>query len=147
MSFCSSDGCGCGCGCGGDKSKEKKEVQETLGLWLTSVSSGSSDAVETLYMDDAVLLPEFSSVICDDPAKRHDYFKMFTACQNLKGKIDALHTRVLGDVAVNSGHYTFTFIKDGKEVTAPARFTYVYKKTALGWMIVEHHSSLISTGH
>ncbi len=143
MSSCSS---GCCC-CGQDNSKDVKDVQEAFNIWLKAVSTGSSDAVETLYMDDAVLLPILSPVICDDPAKRHDYFKGFTANQNLKGKIDELHTRVLGDVAVNSGHYTFTFTKDGKEVTVPARFTYVYKKTALGWMIVEHHSSLAPAGH
>lgn len=144
MSSCSSGGCCC---CGADNSQEIKAVQDVFNVWLKAVSSGSPDAVETLYMDDAVLLPTLSPVICDDPAKRHDYFKVFTANQNLKGKIDALHTRVMGDVAVNSGHYTFTFTKDGKEITAPARFTYVYKKTALGWMIVEHHSSLAPAGH
>lgn len=135
------------CCCSASKSNEVKEVEEVFNTWLKAVGTGSPDAVMTLYTDDAVLLPTLSPVICDNPAKRLDYFKVFTANQNLKGKIDELHTRVMGDVAVNSGHYTFTFTKDGKEVSAPARFTYVYKKTPLGWMIVEHHSSLQPAGH
>lgn len=144
MSSCSSGACCCSCS---DTSKDVKEVQDVFNTWLQAVSTGTPDAVETLYMDNAVLLPTLSPVICDDPAKRHAYFTAFTANENLKGKIDELHTRVMGDVAVNSGHYTFTFKKDGKDVSAAARFTYVYKKTALGWMIVEHHSSLQPAGH
>ncbi len=143
MSSCSSSACCC---CS-DPSHQVREVQETLNTWLKAVSSGSPDAVMTLYTDDAVLLPTLSPVLCDNPAKRLDYFKVFTAKQNLKGKIDDIRTRVYGDMAINSGHYTFSFTQDGKETSAPARFTFVYKKTALGWMIVEHHSSLLPAGH
>ena len=143
MSSC----CSHSCCCASKDSKEAQEVKETLNIWLKAVSSGGPDAVMTLYADDAVLLPTLSGVICDNPAKRLDYFKHFTAKDSLKGKIDELHTRVMDDTAVNSGHYTFTFKQDGKEVAANARFTYVYKKTPLGWLIVEHHSSLVPAGH
>ncbi len=140
--------CSCGpCCCGGGETKEVKEVKEALNTWLKAVSSGGPDAVMTLYMDDGVLLPTLSPVLCDSPAKRLEYFKVFTAKQNLKGKIDDIRTRVYGDVAINSGHYTFTFTQDGKEVAAAARFSFVYKKTPLGWMIVDHHSSLLPAGH
>lgn len=143
MSSCCSSCC-----CSEKKeSPEVKEVQDVFNTWLNAVSTGSPDAVMTLYADDAVLLPTLSGTICNTPAKRLEYFKHFTANENLKGTINELHTRVLGDVAVNSGHYTFTFKKDGKDVSAAARFTYVYKKTPLGWMIIEHHSSLVPAGH
>lgn len=143
MSSC----CSSSCCCSNPDTKEVQEVQEALNTWLKAVSSGGPDAVMTLYADNAVLLPTLSSVICDTPAKRLDYFKHFTANENLQGKIDEIHTRVIGDVAVNSGHYTFTFKKNGEPVSAAARFTYVYKKTSFGWMIVEHHSSLQPAGH
>lgn len=139
--------CSSSCCCTNQESSEAKEVKDVLNTWLKAVSSGSPDAVMTLYMDNAVLLPTLSAVICDTPAKRLEYFTHFTANENLQGKIDELHTRVMGEVAVNSGHYTFTFNKNGQPVSAAARFTYVYKKTPLGWMIVEHHSSLQPAGH
>jgi len=143
MSSC----CSSSCCCANQDSVEVKEVQQALNTWLKAVSSGTPDGVMTLYAENAVLLPTLSPVICDTPAKRLDYFKVFTANENLQGKIDEIHTRVMGDVAVNSGHYTFTFNKNGQPVSAAARFTYVYKKTQLGWMIVEHHSSLQPAGH
>ena len=142
MSSCCSSCC-----CSNAETPEMLEVKEALNTWLKAVSSGTPDAVMTLYADNAVLLPTLSPVICDTPAKRLDYFKVFTANEKLQGKIDELHTRVHGDIGVNSGHYTFTFIKNGQPVSAAARFTYVYKKTPLGWMILEHHSSLQPAGH
>lgn len=132
------------CCCGVDKNTAvEKEVQEVLNTWLKAVSTGSPDAVMTLYADNAVLLPTLATGVRNDPAKRLDYFKHFTAKENLKGEIDEIHTRVYGDIALNSGLYTFSFTQDGETQSAAARFTYVYKKTDLGWMIIEHHSSLV----
>ena len=143
MSSC----CTTSCCCSNVNVSEEQEVKEVFNTWLKAVSTGSPDAVMSLYADNAVLLPTLAPTVCDTPAKRLEYFKVFTANENLQGKIDELHTRVMGDVAVNSGHYTFTFKKNGEQVTAAARFTYVYKKTSFGWMIVEHHSSLLPAGH
>ncbi len=139
--------CGNHCCCGAKETDEVKEIKEVLNTWLKAVSSGGPDAVMTLYADDAVLLPTLAPGVHNNPAKRLEYFKVFTANQDLKGTIDELHTRVYGDVAVNSGLYTFTFKKNGQDVSAAARFTYVYRKTPLGWLIVEHHSSLVPAGH
>ena len=143
MSSC----CSHSCCCAEKDSKEVQEVKDVLNVWLNAVASGGPDAVMTLYTDHAVLLPTLSGKICNDPAKRLEYFTHFTAKDSLKGTINELHTRVLGDVAINSGHYTFTFKEGGKEVSAAARFSFVYKKTPLGWLIVDHHSSLVPAGH
>ena len=143
MSSC----CSSACCCSEDNSKEVQEVKEALNTWLKAVSSGGPDAVMTLYLDNAVLLPTLAPGVHGNPAKRLEYFKIFTANENLQGTIDELHTRVIGDVGINSGLYTFTFKKNGQPVSAAARFSFVYKKTPLGWMIVDHHSSLVPAGH
>ena len=52
--------------------------------------------------------------------------------------MDESNVRRFGDIAINSGVYTFTF-KDG--VSVQARFTYVYQWDGERWMIIEHHSS------
>ena len=48
------------------------------------------------------------------------------------------NVRTFGDIAINSGVYTFTF-KDGSSVQA--RFSYVYRWNGQDWRIIEHHSS------
>jgi uncharacterized protein (TIGR02246 family) len=133
-------GCTSSCCCSVDKSAD---VKNTLETWLKTVGSGSAEAVTKLYADEAVLLPTLQGKVCDTAASRLDYFKHFTA-KIPQGKIDEIRSRVLGDIAINSGHYTFTF-KDG--TSAAARFSFVYKKTPQGWMIIDHHSSLVPAGH
>lgn len=125
----------------------KQQVEAAFEAWLTAVSTGTPDAVEPLYAKDAVLLPTLAPAVHNTPALRHEYFVMFTAKKNLKGKVDESHIRVFGDVAVNSGLYTFTFENaDGQTVSVPARYSFVYHKTPAGWLIVDHHSSLVPKG-
>ncbi|MDD2325162.1 MAG: DUF4440 domain-containing protein [Alphaproteobacteria bacterium] len=124
-----------------------KEVRDVLDVWLKAISTGTPDAVMTLYSEYSVLLPTLAPIICDTYEKRLEYFTSFTANEDLKGYIDDVHTRVHGDLAINSGHYTFTFKKDGKEVSVSARFSFVYKKKPLGWMIIDHHSSIQPSRH
>jgi len=50
---------------------------------------------------------------------------------------------VYGDMAINTGSYTFSQVDDGKEVLRPARFSFVYRKTGGKWLIVDHHSSAV----
>jgi len=48
---------------------------------------------------------------------------------------------------VISGLYTFSFEEDGKMVSIPARFSFVYEKENGKWLIVEHHSSKVPSTH
>ena len=49
--------------------------------------------------------------------------------------------RVYGDTAVNTGYYTFSYVKDGEAKTLPARYSFTFVKDGGNWMIVDHHSS------
>ena len=49
--------------------------------------------------------------------------------------------RVYGDTAVNTGYYTFSYVKDGEARTLPARYSFTFVKDGGNWMIVDHHSS------
>ncbi|MDD3183014.1 MAG: DUF4440 domain-containing protein [Alphaproteobacteria bacterium] len=143
MSSC----CSSSCCCANKDTAEKQELKEVLHTWLKAVSSGTPDGVMTLYTDSAVFMPASVPNVCDTPAKRLEYFTAFTANENLQGTINELHTRVFGEIGINSGLYTFTFTKNGQPVTMTVRFSFVYKKTPLGWMIVDHHSSFIPAGN
>jgi hypothetical protein len=49
--------------------------------------------------------------------------------------------RVYGDTAVNTGYYTFSYVKDGETKSLPARYSFTYVKNGPQWLIVDHHSS------
>jgi hypothetical protein len=48
---------------------------------------------------------------------------------------------VYGGAAVNTGYYTFSFVKDGETKSFPARYSFTYVKRGDDWLIVDHHSS------
>jgi len=51
--------------------------------------------------------------------------------------------RVYGNTAINTGYYTFNYVKDGKPAAIPARYSFVYVKQGGKWLIVDHHSSAV----
>jgi hypothetical protein len=71
-----------------------------------------------------------------------EYFNFLrTAPPEYKGVLGEQRVRVYGEMAVNSGTYTFSTVRDSKPVTIPARFSFVYRNRNGRWMIVDHHSS------
>ena len=105
--------------------------------WNNALQTGDPKQVAALYENNAILLPTISNQVRHNNEEREDYFVNFLA-KGPVGKIDESNVRTFGDVAINSGVYTFTF-KDGASVQA--RFTYVYRWNGQKWLIVEHHSS------
>lgn len=117
----------------------EKEVLALFEKWNDVLQTGDAEQVAALYDADAILLPTVSNQVRHNHAERVDYFVNFLA-KGPVGKIDEANVRIWGDLAINSGIYTFTF-KDGSVV--PARFTYLYRFNGEGWKIVEHHSSMM----
>jgi hypothetical protein len=70
-------------------------------------------------------------------AEIRDYFSSFLK-QNPAGAIDEANVRRFGDIAINSGRYTFS-LRNGASL--PARFTFVYARQGATWLIAQHHSS------
>jgi len=60
-----------------------------------------------------------------------------------KAVIGEQRIRVYGDMAINSGTYTFSEVRDGKPTSRPARFSFVYRHRDGRWLIVDHHSSAV----
>ena len=108
--------------------------------WNKALQTGHSDEVVKLYDKNAILLPTLSAQVRHTHEEIKNYFVHFLAKKPI-GKINESNIRIFGNLAINSGIYTFNF-KDGS--SAQARFTYVYKKVdENNWIIVEHHSSLL----
>jgi ketosteroid isomerase-like protein len=51
--------------------------------------------------------------------------------------------RVFGDIAINTGTYSFSNVRAGKPTNLPARFSFVYRNRDGRWLIVDHHSSAV----
>jgi len=78
----------------------------------------------------------------DNPAAIRDYFeKAFKALPGHKVTFGDQSIRVYGNTAINTGYYTFSFVKDGKPTSLPARYSFVYVKRNGDWKIVDFHSS------
>jgi uncharacterized protein (TIGR02246 family) len=113
------------------------EIASLFDEWNSALQTGNPKNVAALYESNSILLPTVSNKVRHNHEEIEDYFVNFLA-KGPEGKIDEANVRTFGDVAINSGVYTFTF-KDGSAVQA--RFTFVYRWNGQRWMIVEHHSS------
>ena len=113
------------------------EITALFDEWNNALQTGNSKKVAELYESNGILLPTVSNKVRHNHKEIEDYFVHFLA-KGPVGKIDEANVRIFGQLAINSGIYTFTFA-DGNTVTA--RFSFVYRWNGERWMIVEHHSS------
>ena len=73
-----------------------------------------------------------------------EYFNILrTVPPSYKVVLGEQRIRVCGDIAIDTGTYTFSEIRDGKELARPARFSLVYRQQGDRWLIVDHHSSAV----
>jgi hypothetical protein len=126
---------------------EEAKVQHQYEAWCASLSTAHGDAhkVAKFYAPGAILLPTLSPDILFNRQNGLDkYFSYLTAHKDFKCTPERLVTRIMGDTAINSGTYQFSYQMYGSHIrTIPARFTFVYQKHDGEWMIVEHHSSVL----
>jgi uncharacterized protein (TIGR02246 family) len=120
----------------------KDEVSAAASTWARALGQDEPDKVLPLYSDDAVLWGTLSPTVRADRASLRDYFvTAFKVLPGLKVAFGDQLIRVYGSTAVNTGYYTFTYVKDGETKTLPARYSFTYVKSGERWLIVDHHSS------
>jgi uncharacterized protein (TIGR02246 family) len=120
----------------------KEDVAAATMAWGRALGADDPDKVLPLYSDDAVLWGTLSPTLRADQAALRDYFATaFKVLPGLKVVFGDQLIRVYGDTAVNTGYYTFSYVKDGEPKTLPARYSFTYVKSGEHWLIVDHHSS------
>ena len=83
-----------------------------------------------------------SPTIRADQVALRDYFVMgFKVLPSLKAAFGDQLIRVYGDIAVNTGSYTFSYVKDGETKSLRARYSFTYIRSGDHWLIVDHHFS------
>ena len=120
----------------------KEDVAAAALTWARALGEDDPDKVLPLYSDDAVLWGTLSPTLRSDRAALRDYFvTAFKVLPGLKVAFGGQLIRVYGGTAVNTGYYTFSYVKDGEAKSLPARYSFTYVKIGNSWLIVDHHSS------
>jgi len=120
----------------------REDVAAATIKWAQAIAADDPDAVMPLYGDDAVLWGTLSPVVRADRKAVRDYFvSAFKALPGLKVEFGNQLIRLYGDTAVNTGTYTFAYVKDGQARSLPARYSFTYVRRGEQWVIVDHHSS------
>ena len=141
---------GCGTMQGGQgtgastRTADEAGVAAAVSRWTQLFVDDNPDAVLALYDDDAVLWGTLSPVLLRGKTAVRGYFeRAYKALPGHKVSFGEQQVRVFGDTAINSGYYTFSFLRDGQPQTLPARYSFVYRKRGNDWIIVDHHSSAV----
>jgi uncharacterized protein (TIGR02246 family) len=120
----------------------KEEVAAAAATWARALGDDDPDKVLPHYADDAVLWGTLSPTVRAGRAALRDYFvAAFKALPGLKVAFGDQLIRVYDGAAINTGYYTFSYVKDGASKTWPARYSFTYVKRGDRWLIVDHHSS------
>jgi uncharacterized protein (TIGR02246 family) len=121
---------------------DKEDVAAATAKWAEVFTDDNPDPILALYDTEAVMWGTLSPARRDNPAAIRDYFeKAFKALPGHKVTFGDQSIRVYGNTAINTGYYTFSFVKDGKPTSLPARYSFVYVKRNGDWKIVDFHSS------
>ena len=122
----------------------KEDVGTATQAWIDGMNSHNAERVAALYDAEAVLWGTRSSSLRDTPATVRDYFKVLqTVPSSYKVTLGEQRIRIYGEIAINTGTYTFSEDRDGKPVIRPSRFSFVYRNRDGRWLIVDHHSSAV----
>ena len=122
--------------------RPKEDVAAATVKWAQTLGQNDPDKVVLLYATDAVLWGTLSPTVRSDRAALRDYFvTAFMVMPSLKVTFGEQLIRVYGSTALNTGYYTFSYIKDGETKTLPGRYSFTFVKEGENWMIVDHHSS------
>jgi len=121
---------------------DKEDVAAVAAKWAEAFSDEKPDRILALYDKEAVLWGTLSPKRRDNAEAIRDYMvTAFAALPGHKVSFGDQLIRIYGDTAINTGYYTFSYVKDGVSQTLPARYSFVYVKRNGQWMIVDHHSS------
>lgn len=124
---------------------DEEDVAAAMTDWQSRLAAASPEdpsGVVGLYAEDAVLWGTISTERRDTPAAIKDYFvNALTKLPRLSVVFEKPLIRIYGDTAINTGYYTFSYVKDGATATLPARYSFTYVKHDGKWMIADHHSS------
>src|SRR5213595_4360465 len=101
----------------------KEDVAAETMKWGETLGQNDPDKIVLLYATDGVLWGTLSPTVRADRAALREYFVLaFKALPGLKVSFGDQLIRVYDATAVNTGYYTFSFVRDGETKMLPARY-------------------------
>ncbi|MCP4297804.1 MAG: DUF4440 domain-containing protein [Proteobacteria bacterium] len=122
-------------------SKERDEIINAMETWGRAFSMNDTKVIQSLYAVDAVFWGTVSSVRREDPAAVKDYFDHLNNFSERKVSFNDYRIRIFGEIALNTGSYTFSWVDNEQAKVIPARYSFSYIKRDEVWLIIDHHSS------
>jgi uncharacterized protein (TIGR02246 family) len=120
----------------------QEDVAAATANWATVFADNNPDTILPLYAKDGVLWGTLSPTVRNDAGTIKAYFVgAFKALPKATVKFGDQLIRVYGNTAVNTGYYTFSYVKDGETKSIPARYSFTFVKDGDKWLIADHHSS------
>lgn len=116
----------------------EQEIAALFDRWNRSLQTGDPQKVAANYAERSILLPTVSNKPRLTPSEKAAYFRHFLENQP-SAEIDMRQIEIDGNMAVDTGLYTFSFAKTGEKVRA--RYSFTYRWDGRQWLIVSHHSS------
>jgi len=117
------------------------DVEAALQSWADAYNSHDPQRVAAEYAGDAVFWGTTSQTLRDAPEEILAYFSGLTRRPFARVTIGEHVVRIVGDVALVTGHYTFTDRVDDREVSRPSRFSFAFRLANGRWRVIQHHSS------
>jgi uncharacterized protein (TIGR02246 family) len=117
------------------------DVAAATQAWADAYNSHDPMRVLARYHPEAVFWGTTSATLRDSPEEVLTYFSGLSRRPNAHVTIGESRVRVFGDVALNTGFYTFTDVVDGEATIRPGRFSFAYRLVDGEWLIADHHSS------
>jgi uncharacterized protein (TIGR02246 family) len=118
------------------------EIRSVTKAWVDGFNIRDASALAALYDLESVLWGTLSPEIISTPQGVRRYFDAVCASPMvLKVVFDEQLIRACDDAMINSGSYTFSFVRDGQQQSLAARFSMTLRKREDRWLIVDHHSS------
>ena len=119
----------------------KEGVAAATQAWRAAYDSRDPQIISGQYANDAVFWGTSSKTVRGTPEAIMEYFAEAKKRPDARVEIIEQHIQIYGDVAINTGLYNFSDIRDGKRVPNPSRFSMVFQQRGDRWVLVQHHSS------
>ena len=115
------------------------EIRALALQWAEGIGMGDADYMAAFYAEDAILHGTVSPVLRIGHGLIREYFAGIEDNPPEQFFVEPMHIRVFDDVAVNTGNYGVRLAPDAEPIML--RYSFVYRKIAGEWKIIDHHSS------
>ena len=105
---------GCGSVSANRTDTAKQQVAEATSAWVAAYNSRDPARITSLYEAEAVFWGTSAKTIATSPVAISEYFKDAGKRPSARVTLGEQQIRVYGDVAINSGYYTFSDVRDGE---------------------------------